>query len=166
MQGHRGIEARGHEHRACGNRALAGKFIDEINRCTVDAAAESLIGNGGVDESIADDDGPAFQSGLHNLGDKLSAGGLVNEQLANIGDLVVRRVKHQPAQAFANGRAARFAKLNHVETLGLQLLDDETHVRGFARTVTALERDEHARSGRFRSLVFVFAFESHGLASP
>ena len=78
----------------------------------------------------------------------------------------MRRIEHQPAQVFANGRATWLAKLNHVEALGLQLLDDEAHMRGFARAVTALERDEHARSDRFRSLVFVFAFESHGLASP
>ncbi|CAM2154715.1 hypothetical protein PT2222_310028 [Paraburkholderia tropica] len=120
------------------------------------AAAAALIGKGRVGKAVRQHPVAACERRLDHAREMLATR---REHQQRLGFEVHLLVQQEIAQRFAERRAARFARHDHRAAAGselvLELLAEPGQMRGLARAVDALERDESATRHLVTPDVFV-----------
>lgn len=118
---------------ATGGGGVGGADDDRIEPPSMD-----LVGESAGSEAVADDGLAAFEGGMDDGGDELSAGGEKCEEFSPGSEGLVK----EAADEFAGGGAAGFAGVENLEALGLEAMDDGERRRALARAFAAFEDDE------------------------
>ena len=116
--------------------------------------AGPLVGEGGVDVPVGDDDRAPVQGGRDDRGDVLGPVGRVHQRLGVRRHAGVRGVQQQRAQPHPDLGRAGLVRGHHVVAEFAQPDGDQPGLRGLARALAALERDQppgRAAAGRSRS---------------
>lgn len=129
-----------------GSRA-AGGFAHGVDFGFGQAAGGALVGEGGRDEAVGEDEFTAGEGGADGLLDELCAAGHVEEHLAAEGHFRMDGVEEDVADALADGGAARLADLADGEALRAAEFDEAAELSGLARAVGPFEDDEAAGEG-------------------
>src|SRR6266508_3510771 len=139
-----GIEVE--EQGQIGHHPTRGESIEIANGLEVHAAAETLIGQGGVGVAVGDDDGAAAQSGTDHLRDVLLPR---RHEEKSLGEGGGRNAFH--LEEAANGRAERgaigLARENDLAPLAAEPIGEEATVGGLAGAFHTLEGDEEPTHG-------------------
>src|SRR5690606_15173371 len=120
-------------------------------------AADALVGDGGVEVAVHDDDLPALERGPHLLGDVLGAARGEDERLGAGGD-VVSAVQDDLAQLVTDAGAAGLPGAGDGVSGIHEPLLEQLRLRRLAAAVATLEGDEDAGHG-----YFFFAVRAAGL---
>ena len=104
----------------------------------------SLVGGGGVDEAVAEDDAAALEDGEDDLSDVLDSCGAEEEELGLGEDVLVAEGEEEVADGLAERRAAGFAGGDDLILLFAEAIGDELHLGGLAGALGTLEGDEQS----------------------
>ena len=113
-----------------------------VNQVVTDAAAVSLVGHGGVLETIAQDQAAGVDRRSDDLLDVLRPGRRVKEQLAGRGHGGVARVQDESADLVADRGSARLARQEMVDPQILDMIGEQLDLCRLPRSFDPLEGDE------------------------
>lgn len=135
---HRQVEQQGEvRNEAIGGPAL--QFGDALERL---AAATALVGVAGVGEAVGQDPASRRQRGTDGTAHQLGARGEHEQQLGLGGEPLELGIEQHRADGLAGGRAAGFARDQHIVPLRRQLFAHGAEHGALARTFTAFQGDE------------------------
>ena len=153
VAGERRVEVQ--EDGEVGKQALRGPQRQIAHLVAPEDAAGALVGDGGVEVAVLDDDVAALERRAHDVLDVVRPVGGVQQCLRARRDLAAM-VQHDVADQDPDLGAAGLAGAHDgVPARGEPLLE-ECRLRGLADAVTALERDEeatHFLAGALRAVV-------------
>ena len=129
--------------------ALGGPQGEVADLLGAERAGRALVGDGGVEVAVGQDDGAAFEGGPYAGGDVVGAVGGVQEGLGAWGD--VPAVQEEAADLDAELRAARFTGEDVVHVRRGQEVGEDADLRRLADAVASLEGDEQTGAGRGRN---------------
>ena len=129
--------------------ALGGPQGEVADLLGTERAGRTLVGDGGVEVAVGQDDGAALEGGPHAGGDVVGAVGGVQEGLGARRD--VPAVQEEAADLDAELRAARFAGEDVVHVRRGQKVGEDADLRRLADAVASLEGDEQTGAGRTRN---------------
>ena len=127
---------------------LGGPQGEVADLLGAERAGRALVGDGGVEVAVGQDDGAALKGGPHAGGDVVGAVGGVQEGLGARGD--VPAVQEEATNLDAELRAARFAGEDVVDARCGQQVGEDADLRRLADAVSSFEGDEQTGAGRGR----------------
>jgi hypothetical protein len=108
----------------------------------IESAAMDLIGDGGIEKAVAEDNLAGGEGGTDDLTDELGAAGVEEEKLGLGGHVLIGfAVLEGVADFFADGGAARFAQNAHGAAKGAEAFGKGGDLGGFAAAFGAFEGD-------------------------
>ena len=107
------------------------------------AAGDALVGHGGIEKTVAQDDLAGCQGRPDHLPDVLHAVGDIEQQLGGRVDIDRLRVEQDGADTLAQRRAARFAGQPTIAAPGAQKTGRGFHLGALAGTLDPFQSDEH-----------------------
>ncbi len=112
-----------------------------------EVAPGALVGDGGVDIAVGDDDGAAFEGGADDAVDVLGAVGGEHQRLGAVREPGGGHVQDDRAQPLADGGGARLPGDDDLVALGADPLGQRLDLGGLPGAVAALQGDEEAGGG-------------------
>ena len=135
------------QHRQVRDEPVGGPAGDAGDLGGREVAAGALVGDGGVDVAVGDDDGAALQRGPDHRVDVLGAVGGVEQRLGAVREPGGGDVEQDRAQPLADRGGARLAGDDDLVALGSDPLGERLDLGGLAGAVAALDGDEEAGGG-------------------
>src|SRR6266540_3021420 len=124
---------------ACGR-----PVVDPLDLLAAEAAADALVGEGRVEETVAEDHGATVERRPDHLLDELRAGGREQQRLRPRVEVASDRVEQDGPDPLADGGAARLPGGHHLVAAGFELTAEKVELGGLAGALDTLERDEPA----------------------
>src|SRR6266540_272006 len=124
---------------ACGR-----PVVDPFDLLAAEAAADALVGEGRVEETVAEDHGATVERRPDHLLDELRAGGREQQRLRPRVEVASDRVEQDGPDPLADGGAARLPGGHHLVAAGFELTAEKVELGGLAGALDTLERDEPA----------------------
>jgi hypothetical protein len=121
-----------------------GQLRDLLRR---EAAPGALVGEGGVDEAVGDDHGPARESRPDDRGDVLRPVGGVQQRFGPRGQPPTRRIEQRGTQLAAHRGPARLPGQHHLVTAVAHPGREQPRLRRLACPLAPFEGDEYAGPG-------------------
>ncbi len=136
------------QHRQVRHEAVGRPARDTGDLGRGQIAAGALVGDGGVDVAVGDDDGAALQGGADEAVDVFGAVRRVQQGLGPVRDPGGGDVQEDRTQPLAHRGRARLARDDDLVALAADPLGERLHLRGLARAVPAFEGEEETGAGR------------------
>ena len=120
----RGLERDVDDHRAMGEESIDADFVQAKNRVDPEPAGGTLIGERGVDESVAHDPLPSRQGGGDHLANQLGASGGEQLSLGGEADGAGAKREHEVSDLLPDIRAPGLTCLDDFVTPRPQRVDE------------------------------------------
>lgn len=126
-----------------------GEVDGALDVIQVEAASVGLIGEGGIIESVAEDDVSLVEGGADDFVDELCAAGVEEEEfgLRAHGVVLVAMLESVP-DFFTDGCSAGLAEGEDVVSEGAEMEGEALYLGGFTAAFRAFESDEEAGHAR------------------
>ena len=119
----------------------ASEQIGGFDERAVEPAAARLIGDRGVNETVAEDDLTGSQGRRDDIGDELRAASREQQGLGGRADDGAGMLEDVP-HLLAERRATRFAEAQHARAGSAETVRQTGQLRGLSRAFPSFERDE------------------------
>ncbi len=136
------------EHGQVRYEAVGGPAGDAGDLGGGEVAARALVGDGGVDVPVGDDDRAPFEGGADHAVDVLGAVGGEHQRLGAVGEARGGHVQDDRAQPLADGGGARLASHHDLVALAADPGGERLDLGRLPGAVAALQGDEEAGGGR------------------